>query len=72
MCDDLLLGYLSFDVVILSKVFVIDSFSFKKMAVSGIFGESNDFILRFLDKKVRIEKIDATNQTNYILRRIYG
>lgn len=29
-------------------------------------------ILRFLDKKVRIEKIDATNQTNHILRRIYG
>ena len=52
-----MLGYLSFDVVILLKVFVIDSFSFKKTAVSGIFGESNDFILRFLDKKVRIEKI---------------
>ena len=29
-------------------------------------------ILRFLDKKVRIEKIVGTNQTNYILRRIYG
>ena len=42
------------------------------MAVTGIFGESNDFILRFLDKKVRIEKIDKTNQTNYILRRIHG
>jgi hypothetical protein len=52
-----MLGYLNFDVVILLKVFVIDSFSFKKMAVTGIFGESNDFILRFLDKKVRIEKI---------------
>lgn len=42
------------------------------MAVTGIFGESNDFILRFLDKKVRIEKIVGTNQTNHILRRIYG
>lgn len=42
------------------------------MAVSGIFGESNDFILRFLDKKVKIEKIVTTNQTNYILRRIHG
>ena len=42
------------------------------MAVSGIFGESNDFILRFLDKKVRIEKIVIPNQTNYILRRIHG
>lgn len=29
-------------------------------------------ILRFLDKKVRIEKIVTTNQTNYILRRIHG
>jgi len=29
-------------------------------------------ILRFLDKKVRIEKIVGTNQTNYILRRIHG
>lgn len=29
-------------------------------------------ILRFFDKKVRIEEIDTTNQTDYIQRRIHG
>lgn len=72
MCDDLLLGYLSFDVVILLKVFVIDSFSFKKWLLAVFLENQMILILRFLDKKVRIEKIDITNQTNYILRRIHG